>query len=353
MLYPFDKSSLALTRHMDMLKGFHIEKIVSLKGWSVNEYNISPGYSIDVTEDFEQGLSCVDVVCILESWIEISFDQYIYPQVRRAFEEGKTVMLLRDLQPWEKDKLRRLKHGMDQLLFPNNPNPYFSQFLNLDTPVIAIGGYGQGMEKLDVELSLTREFRQMGYNPLLIASNPAASLMDEKFIPTFLFDRRLSSDEKIRALNYYVAKLDSDNQPDVIILGIPGAVVNNDPANFGDFGVTAFEIGQAIPIDEIVVLSPWWQYTWEYFVRLEEMVLGRLGAPVIAHALSKNTYDFSAIHEETKVTSLTVDEEAVEELTHKINYPKLTNLYRAENVKKLCEVIAEKYGTYAAIGRYS
>ncbi|MEY8574675.1 TIGR04066 family peptide maturation system protein [Oscillospiraceae bacterium 21-37] len=353
MIYPFDKFSVPLVKHIDLSEKNEVHSLISLKGWSRGESYLSAGKRIEVAEDFELALKEVDMVCFVESWIDISFEKYIFPQVKKALDEGKTAFITRAISLNERHALENLPHMDGQLIFPNSPQPSFAHFLEIETPIIAIGGYGQGMDKMETQLTITKELRKRGYSTLLIASNPAVSLLGEKFIPHFMYDSSLSGNEKVQALNYYIGNLEANEKPDIIVLGIPGAVITNDPDNFSDFGITAFEIGQAVPIDDLIMLSPCWMYPDEHFARIEEMVLGRIDTSILAHALSKNTYDFSSLNEMTYKTLLTVDERFVSETIRNTCFPNLLNIYSHEDIQKICNSILEKYGRYAEIGRYS
>jgi peptide maturation system protein (TIGR04066 family) len=346
LVYPFNREFFSIMNNYNLLfkRNIEIVSLVSLPGWGLSDevYNIN-NKNISVTCNFNNSLNDCDLVWIIDSWLPLYFDSYIYPNIKEAASKGKKVLLTRKLSNIEKTKLNELRNNITYL---DDINPKLTgRYINVNTPIIAIAGISQNTGKFELELSLKQELEEKGYRVLLIASRREAIITGDCRIPDFMLKNDLSENEKILAFNHYVSKLESEKHPDIIILGIPGAVTSYDNKFFKDYGILAIEIAKAVPIDSLILCSLYGDYKKEYFEECEKTVGEQLCTKIDIHTLSKYSIDETEMLERGNVCYLMLDEILVDKMVKQINYPNLLNPYDKQSLRQIAELLIEKLST--------
>lgn len=327
-----------------------IKYAVPLKGWLGDGTQATENNDITVTYNIKCAIDSSDALCVVETWIKLDFKVFIVPVIRYALQRGKYVYFARELTSEESDMLSELTKCSGQLVLPEHVIPSLGHFIQLDTPVLAVGGYSEGIDKHAIQLRLTKRFREYHLNVLLIASNPCVSLWGDHFVPSFMFSNTLSENDKVRAFNSYVANLESRYNPDIIILGIPGAIVSNDPESLMDFGIISYEIALAARPDDMILVSPYGSYQEQYYPLVEKLVSQRLGVHIIRHHISKYAYDLSMLREMSFKSPVLVDEAAINKIVSESHHDTVANLYSDDELDNLCRCFIAKYGSYSEIG---
>lgn len=102
------------------------------------------------------------------------------------------------------------------------------QIFKFETPVIFVTGLNERTNKKFIQLELQRYFSKE-YTVSLILSSGKAELFGDHSYPQFMFSKDISEAAKIILFNRYVKKIEQDEKPDIIVIGIPGSVF---PYNF-------------------------------------------------------------------------------------------------------------------------
>lgn len=139
--------------------------------------------------------------------------------------------------------------------------------------------------------------------------------------------------------------MESEKHPDIIILGIPGAVTSYDNKFFKDYGILAIEIAKAVPIDSLILCSLYGDYKKEYFEECEKTVGEQLCTKIDIHTLSKYSIDETEMLERGNVCYLMLDEILVDKMVKQINYPNLLNPYDKQSLRQIAELLIEKLST--------
>lgn len=350
MIFPYTKKAEALARFASSLQGFEISSLVQLKGWGrLGEMHKCAGKEISVTDNIITALDAADALCVVNTHIKISIENTVLPVVSQALQLEKEVFMCRPLMPEEKRMMQKLP-GSEKIHFYGETPPHTTaKPMSISTPVIGVAGVISSIGKWPVELSLKQVFEELGYDVLLIGSRKEAPLFGGYCLPDYLFETNLTETEKILSVNHFVATLVSEKSPDIVLLGIPGCVTTYDPNTVKDYGVTAFEISQAVSIDQLVLCSLAQEYEAEYFGLAGEMVEKRPGVPVIAHHLAPYTFDQAYMLENDVVSLLTLDDTYVNRKIEEWSLPNVRNYTEPEAARQLCGSIIEQYGEYGAL----
>ncbi len=352
LVYPFNREFTPIVKNCYFLNNNNLDivNLVTMAGWGLegDAYECINS-KIIVRIDYMSALNECDTVWIIDSWLTLSFEEYIYPNVKAAVLNNKNILITRELTRLEKLKIEELNCNKN-ISYLDVIKPRISgRIVEVKTPIVAIAGVSQNTNKFELELSLKHEFEEKGYHVLLIASRKEANVIGDYSIPEFMLTNELSENNKILAFNHFVTQLESEKQPDIIILGIPGSVVSYDNKFFKDFGVLAFEISRSVSIDSFILCSLFADYEKEYFQKCEQVIGEQLGVSIDFHALSKFTIDESEMIEREKVFYLTLDEDIVDTKVKEINYPRLINPFKKQNVKLIMEILVESLTTNISI----
>lgn len=346
LVYPFNREFEPFLKYGMYLSEWNINEIslVSLPGWGLigdkYEYNDK---IVEVKLDFEIELINCDTVWIIDSWIDISFNDYIYPKIVKALLSKKKVIISRILSIDEKDAVSKLNEADNILILDSPQSPCTNlNIVENNVPVIAIAGVSQNTNKFEIELILKHEFEEKGYNVLLIASKREANLFGDFSVPDYMLQHDLSENEKILALNHYITQLENDKKPDVIIIGVPGAITSYDEKYFKDFGMLAFEMTRAVIMDFMILSSFNALYEKEYFLNCEKIIKEQFLIPNFLHCLSYFSVDDSDLLVMGKPCYIKMDEVSVEKTVLENNYPLLFNPFDKKDMGIIVNIVITK-----------
>lgn len=263
MIYPFDRESVSLVRHCNMIDNVKFVKLISLNGWGFTGKDAScvdngPIIGITVENNYTDSLKSCDTVLFCKPSVEIDVRRYIYPKIIEAAESVKNIICTLELEKDIKEKVEEIckknntifKYYADK--YNDIEKPESKRIFNISTPIICVTGTCEHTNKFEVQLNLKEKIQNMGYRVAHIASRRGCELLNSHSFPDFMYSNQISEEAKIILFNYYVKYIENTENPDVIIVGVPGGIIpyNN---NFTEgFGIIAYEISQAIKADVVI-----------------------------------------------------------------------------------------------------
>jgi peptide maturation system protein (TIGR04066 family) len=297
---------------------------------------------VEISHNYEKSLGNCSVVWIVDSWNELDFERFIEPAIRLAIEKGKRVVCSRCLSDTEKANLSNVDY-----VYVNHSEytPIISsedRVQEIRTPVAWVMSTTEYCNQFFIETALCGELRNRGYNPLLISSCKEGVALGEHSVPALAFQGEYSENEKVIAINHYVRQLEMRHKPDIIIMGIPGAVMPYDYKYSADFGILAYEFSEAVRPDFTILSAPCVAYTDNYFKGIEERLQNRLGVSVDVHSLSLYTLDFNEATPKKRLAYLTVDDSYTQEMIRQIGYNNLLNLNNMDGISSAADRLINK-----------
>ena len=289
------------------------------------DYKCSGGM-VRVSHDFEAGLDDCSVVWMVDSWNELEFHRFIEPSFRLATDKGKRIVCSRDLSTEEKALVS--KYDFIYVEYSS-----FKPKVSLDdrvqevrTPVIYVMSSTENCNQFYIESAICAELRDRGYEALLISSRKESAAFGQYSIPNFMFNKDCSENEKVVALNYYIRYLEMKNNPEVIVIGVPGAAIPYSSNYSSDFGILAYEFSEAVKPDYTILSSPCMPYDIGYYEGIEETIHSRLGVRIDTHSLSRFALDFNDPSGKKSIGYLSVGECYIRDMIKQIKYNKLFDL---------------------------
>ena len=349
LIHPVDKEILPVIKSTANYPNIRLSQLISPESWGYGgeSYPCAEG-AITVTHDYEKRLEECSAVWFVDSWNELDFKQFIEPYIRLAYEKNKRIVCSRALSRSEKESLSDIEVGFVAHTLSSPVINRDSRVQEIRTPVIFVMSSTEHCNQFFVETAFCADLRNRGYEPLLISSRKEGSVFGQCTMPSFMFDCIYTENEKVIALNHHIRRLEIERQPEVIIIGVPGAAIPYDYKYSSDFGIIAYEISEAIKPDFAILASPCMQYDMKFFEGIEKSVLGRLGVSVDIHTLAPYALDFTEVSFEKGLGYLSVDDDYVQDMTEKIDHSNLLNLNLMNGISAAVDRIIDKLSCSAA-----
>jgi len=302
-IYPYDAAFTPMIRSCKFTEIYNIVAISSLMGWGL--CNKDAGYadggnSLDLMVDnkFEEHFEQSEAVIFINPEHQIDLNKFIYPKMISAIDNGKNIICLLQMN----DKLFQIEEYATSkgIIFEKiKSKDYVLDFqtqrvmFNNNVPVIFIMGMSENTNKFELQLQIKDQFDALGYKAVLIGSKSYCEMIDCISFPSFMFANDLSETDKIYKFNNFVKNVEVENKPDLIIIGIPGGIGPYNKVITNNFGVSAFEVSQAITPDFVIMSLYCNLFTREYFDNLEKLAKYRYGFEINMFNIANKKIDFN------------------------------------------------------------
>jgi peptide maturation system protein (TIGR04066 family) len=349
VVYPYDASHVNLFRYKKLIPDFDFVGAVSPIGWSLTGTDIGEsdgGDKIDLTvvDCFSKVDKRYDFVFIAESEIKIDFFTELYPVIRNEIVKGKSIICGIDLNSSEKNELVNLcTQNGSRLSFINNTSsiqsdPNYENLKVIETPVVFVLGSGENTRKFDIQLQLKEQLEKRGYKISQIGSKNYCRFFDFHSYPDFMFSTEIES-SKIVKLNTLFKNIEMDENPDIFIIGIPGGMLPYNSVLTNRFGITAFEVAQAIQPDFAIYSAYYNKYLPEYFNEISLTSRYRLGFEIDCFNIAPTQIDWNLSNEVLETHYSTYSHKLVNEslkIYNDLRKP-VVNIF---NSKSLIEIVS-------------
>lgn len=131
----------------------------------------------------------------------------------------------------------------------------FKEVANCDVPICAVTGEWESTGKFPIELKLLRDLRNQGYKVSMIGSNFFSSFFGVKRFPDFMFSGAINETEKPHLFNRYLNQIALNEEADIMIVGVPGAMQRFNDYETNRFGILPFITFQAIRPDYLILTT--------------------------------------------------------------------------------------------------
>lgn len=339
MIYPYSKAYEPYVSNEEILEGYMITALVSPRGW---------GYEGDivvdrqdnmymVTADFTEKLDGCTCVWFVADGRQAISKELLREKIREAVKRGKRILYTRygddyyeemkQLIPTELYIEKTMK--LETLLNLSKDRTY-----DIDTPVIVIAGLGQDTDKLAVEFILMQKFREKGYSSIVISSRQDGDWKGIYSMPGFIFDHSVGETEKIIKLNHYVKEIEIREEPDVLLVGVPGAVLPLDEINHNEFGILAYEISFAVPCDAAVICMPYQSQFNGNYSQLAEDMKNRFGFRVEGIHMAAVVQDAQEFYAEKKLSYVSIEQKVVDRKMSEIHSDSVWNIRSEQGAER-------------------
>lgn len=261
LIYPFTEEAMPIIRHLNILSNFNITSLVSPNGFGISKldlHKIDGGERIidnlNISINFEKEVDkCTTVMFIPFNSPIIPMLKVLKNKLECSINNNKNIIWCLPENIFDLTYYKELcqEKGLEFTLFWENKIDIMSENTNLkeiDVPIVCVFGESQNTNKFEIQMALRESFISKGYSVSQVGSRKYCEVLGFHSMPKFI-NEDISSNNKIRMFNSYIKELCTLENPDIIIIGIPGGIKPLNSIIDNDFGLTAFEISQAVNID--------------------------------------------------------------------------------------------------------
>lgn len=276
-VFPVDEDFMRLPNNdVIQLEGRQqkITYYLTLGGWNIS----SPNHIINVIDKFD--FSQLDVLVLVNSYHFLEH-RVIEDIIRIAAQNNIEIYWARDDRDVDRQAIEEMSDELKVCtsFICNEVAADISTVLhNFDIPIVSIAGVGPYVQKFQVGLKLRNDFVSAGYKTLYISSRREGVLFGARIFPEFLFENGMSFSEKIYGINHYIEKLCREEQPDVVLISVPGETMELSQKHKLDFGYLASIVFSAIKPDVSILNLYNLKYTDEFLEEQKSYCKYRFGA---------------------------------------------------------------------------
>lgn len=360
MLYPFSDEEDYYLKYYKLLNEYTISSLVCLKGsgYKGKAYLINDK-EIVVTENFEGELGKCSAILPLFSdkedlrreekdfvFFNKNKNEIVLENLKNAIVHGKKIFIfdenLKEINELKKCIPQNLKmHIRGRTL--NKKEVSLKQFHYIKTPTIYITSVFEGLNKMDILLAIYYELQLRGYKVLAFGTRQGCELFGICSYPKFMYDEKMSDNQKILFLNSFIKMMETEVAPDLILVGVPGGTAPFSVKAPLDFGTTLYKMIRAMPPDYFILSLPYSNYSdieyqyWEIYFKTN------FGIRVDSFNISPKAVLQQMIERNSIAQYLTVDKEEIKTESENNIFCFLDNESVRKEVDRLIQQL-EKYG---------
>lgn len=347
-IYPYNESYAPVVRHQKLMRDMRIKSLISPKGWGLNgeciktidvEYLVSDNFLSEIE-------SCTAVWFVEDDNIPLP-SKTLKEKLNDALKQNKKIIYTRSSNFEDEDIKKIIQTGKEIRIQSEYTFPEIRSkaCFNIKTPVIFVLGLSENTDKFEVQLALREQFIQNGYKVSSISSRRDSAILGMHPLPSWLLDDSTSETNKIISYNHLIKNIELDENPEVIIIGIPGGVFPFSKSIHNYFGISTYEISNAVTCDCAVFCSPYLDYSLDmsYFSRMSTEVNRKFGFTIDHFHIAARTYDyvFAQPFEET-FSWITLDEQFIDEKIEKYESENVYNLLKTTAISELTSKIIDQ-----------
>jgi peptide maturation system protein (TIGR04066 family) len=316
-IYPYSKNDVQFFRYAFLLEEIQPVFAVSPPGWGlsgndVTEIDGGKFAGIKIIEDLRYALENSELLILT------SFEKYygtkggLLETINMAIQYKKTFILFSSVKTTEeKEALKEAELlgliyqiPVNKYDFVNEPSAEYCE--RLKVPVTLIVGQGPCSGKFETQLGLRKELLQRGYKVSQIGSRPYCELFGFHSFPSFMFSKEFDETEKILAFNRFANQLEKEEEPDLIIVGIPGGTMPVAEKVHNNYGIVHVELASALEPDNVIYNLYSNKYNLPFFEDSIDFIYHRFNhAETCCFVVSNTWLDYGGIKERDTLKATT------------------------------------------------
>lgn len=355
MVYPYDREFASVLRHQNLICDYEITAAITPNGWGLNGKDAScvdGGQPLDiiVDNDFKNLIGKCDALILSNSVLKLDFKESVYPKIMYAVEHGKRIISTAKFGSKEIEMIEKVCVNKDGIFVQYPLSKDYENYIYADkieiqeikTPVIFALGVGENTHKFEIQLSLRENLISMGYKVSQVGSRNYCELFDFHSFPKFMFSREYSETEKIKLFNNYIKNIENTENPDVIIIGLPGAIMRINNLDTYDFGVLAFEVSQAVKSDAAILSILYEDYLPTFFEKIAQEIKYKFACDVSCFNYVNSKIDWNYFDYHTKTNCIDVKLELINNKIRELNTTiPIFNIMNQNEGKKVAEHLVD------------
>lgn len=359
-IYPFNSDCMVFLEYAGLLKSeYKICEAASLSGWGFVDKNInldSDNYQIKASPSLFN--KKVDILFIPEFEAIESVENLIVDEIISCAPEVSEIICAASLSKVCVNKIKQACNEKnvncnfvyladkalqsDYTAFYNNSQKSLEK---IDVPIIVVAGLWENTDKFKTSLVLRNKLFNEGYRVSQIGSRSYSELFGFHSFPTFMTDPRISEIDKPLMLNQYVKNIADSEDPDVIIIGIPGSIQSFNEKYTNRFGILPYLTFQALLVDYLIMCTFYEYSSIKFLDEISQLCKYRFSCSVDAYHMSNLYIDIAETEEREKIVTNRIPRNIVNK-TLEDNYGEskipVLNLYEDHDSDRLFDLILNK-----------
>ncbi|OPX43735.1 hypothetical protein CLHUN_24550 [Ruminiclostridium hungatei] len=364
LVYPFDNDFLAVIKHTELISEYEITKLVSPNGWGFAGKDAGSSgkwkeTGIKVEGNFKEALGACEAVLFVDSHLKLDFEKIVYPKMLEAITGKKDILCEIKVEDKIKKELAELasNNGVSCDFLSDNEvwsSPALSEIYNINIPVIFVLGISERANKFEIQLALRKRLLKEGYKVSQVGTKKYCELLGFHSMPSFIYGNSLSEPEKITLFNHYIKKMEKEEKPDVIIIGLPGGTMKFNNKYTCNYGITSYEISQAVIPDAAICSVLYEDYKPAYFENVCKSLQYKLGFKVDCFNLSNYQFDWIRTESSMQMCFTLLDSKAVIQKIENLSGMEtpIFNILEEDHSDEMCKFILDKLGSYAEVSAF-
>lgn len=331
LVFPYGYDCEPIIRHASLLEPcYEIAALVSPGGWGLAGKNITVGNDgivVPVYESLEEVEEEFDSLFIPGFEVDEVVENRLIKKMIKLLPNLSTVICAACLTAANRKRLEELccnfipscnfidismnkrveEYG---LMLPSDKYPSVEP---LGIPVVVIAGVWEKTDKFEISLSLRERFMRDGYKVSQIGSRPGCEMLGFHSFPGFMFQKNLDGIDKIIYLNRWIIQMVKNEQPDLVLITVPGAMQDFNEKFTRGFGVLHHLVFQAVMPDEILMCTFYLRESTKVLEDLSMSCKYRFGAPVDIFHMSNLFIDLLESEERNCIVTNSIYREMVSE----------------------------------------
>lgn len=354
-IFPYDEDFSPFLINADSISDMEIKRVFSVQGWGYIGKSVCAGAveKLEVENLFDiQEDNTYDVLAIVESE-HILEESLLYKAVEFVAQKGKNIWIFKKLTIEQYKKLKDICHKYSTVIhdFLNleKQKPQFGEeeiIYDIGVPVIAVAGMGEKTNKAKLQVDIYSCLCQDGYKAIWVSSRIEAFMFGGQGFPHFMYGNAFTEKKKILLYNHYLKWLEQTEQPDVILIGIPGGIMPDSKKQVGNFGITAFEILNAIVPDYFIMSLYCCELGKKYLDELQKIMKYKFNAEIDCFYVSDTEQDAYSLNKITPVEYVQLESSVVQRVVEGIEYKDIS-IYHAKTIEALYRGMIDKLGEYS------
>jgi len=275
-MFPIDEDFLSLTnkQHIQIGRECHsISYYITLEGWNIENKEIQ----LHTFEKFN--FEIIDTLVLINSFRKLE-DEVIQKIVSVAAENEIKILCARDDIDINTEVLKRecLEKNVAYEFVSEEVSIVENRLINnIEIPIVTISGVGPYVGKFVVGLYLRNSFEDAGYKTLFISPRRGGKIFGTHIFPEYMYNKNLDYTTKIYEFNSYVNSLVKEEKPDIVLIGVPGEMMELSERHQMNFGIMASIVFNAIKPDVSILNMYNMRYTDEFLEEQRKFCKYRFG----------------------------------------------------------------------------
>lgn len=346
IIFPYNAEYASIIRNRDLLKNHEIVACISPIGYGLEGKDAAFAYGGENTGIFiaNREINEIDFDDLLVCESSGDFDTLIMPQIKITAECGKNVIFLYDIDQQKKNEVEELckKENVKYSVITNRKMDvgelFEHEIIPISVPVVFVASVIENTNKFDVQLGLRKFLQEEGYKVSQIGTKEYCELFGFHAIPDFMYENQLSEADKIVWFNRICKSIELQEKPDIFIIGVPGATMVFNEAITNNFGITAFEMANAVRPDTAIMCVPYEGYDSNFLKMIQTSSKYKLDMQVDCFNIANKHFDAARSKEEKKLSFITTGLDLVDKRIAELKRDSEIPIYNSLNTTSALEM---------------